>query len=103
MTLSIPERPLKGKSSVATLNPKMSIRIGAKRTSMVLSVPPINIMLIMNVIGVRAKHENIFTARSKKIKTMIVKVAPFLSARKPHAILKIAELRMISMSPILMR
>ena len=103
MMLNIPEIPLKGSSSVATLSPKVLIKMGAKRTSIVLSVPPMKIMLNMKLSLDLERQAKILAAKSIMVKVTMVKGGPFLSARNPHPMLKIAELKIISISPTLMR
>lgn len=66
--LRMPDTPFNGKSSVETFNPKQSIIIGAKTTSMVLSVDPNNIIartkpdldvtIVANILAIRSMNKN---------------------------------------------
>lgn len=79
------------------------MRIGPKRTNIVLSVPPSKIILMMNPALVRWIDEYILMRMSTIMNAIIVTGAPFMSARAPQAILHTAELTILIMRPRLMR
>lgn len=103
ITLRIPDKPLKGSNWEATLKPKQSIKVGAKRISIALSVPPNKTILMINPTLEITRDENILEPRSKMMKSMMANGGPFLSASNPQRIPKIAELKIITIIPILIK
>lgn len=101
MMLIMAETPFNGNSSVATFNPYISTKIGPKTTIIVFYVAPISTILIRYHILLHTNAAKILEERSATRKAIIVINGPFLSARIPHGTLQIAELRIMSIKPIL--
>lgn len=103
ITLNIPERPLNGSNQEPTFSPKQSINMGANKISIVLSVDPNAMLLIMKPTLDRLRVAYILAAKSTMRKTMMVKGGPLKSANEPQKILQTAELKILRTSPKLIK
>lgn len=77
--------------------------MGANKISIVLSVDPNAMLLIMKPVLDRIRVAYIFTAKSKIVKTIIVKGGPLQSAKDPQKMHETAELNTQRTSPKLIK
>lgn len=77
--------------------------MGANKISIVLSVDPNAMLLIMKPTLDRLRVAYILAAKSTMRKTMMVKGGPLKSANEPQKILQTAELKILRTSPKLIK